>query len=252
MALFKRGLNDEERLRTKLESYGCTVQKDVTYDHRFKLDFVVINFPENPRFYSLGVQVTGKPDEVEKMEEFLAVQQANHVTSKAMYLELEPNVNLEEGGAFSALAAMLAFQFDRQYSQVRLIAVRILSDLNFVFYDLEERIRQLRQRLREEAAAKPSAIPTSPAAPAAKSAQEVDGMVTNYLRDKGFGFIEADEQGKFYFHIKSVIDERLREYLQAVPAGGIPAAPNCPICFTSVGRTRPDALYPEARNVRLR
>ena len=38
---FINGINFEERLRTKLEALGCRIYYDQTYDHLYKLDFIV-------------------------------------------------------------------------------------------------------------------------------------------------------------------------------------------------------------------
>ena len=38
---FIHGINFEERLRTKLEALGCRIYYDQTYDHQYKLDFIV-------------------------------------------------------------------------------------------------------------------------------------------------------------------------------------------------------------------
>src|SRR5438093_232056 len=42
---FIHGINFEERLRTKLEALGCRIYYDQTYDHQYKLDFIVSDFP---------------------------------------------------------------------------------------------------------------------------------------------------------------------------------------------------------------
>jgi len=70
MATFRRGLDAEDRICTKLEGFGCRIQRDPRLDHKHKLDFVITNYIDNPNFYSLGVQITTKLDVLEKQEEF--------------------------------------------------------------------------------------------------------------------------------------------------------------------------------------
>ena len=74
---FIHGINLEERLLTKLESLGCRIYYDQTYDHQYKLDFIVNGFRHVARLPEhIGLQVTANSDDLVKTAEFLQVQKA--------------------------------------------------------------------------------------------------------------------------------------------------------------------------------
>ena len=150
MATFRRGLDAEDRIVTKLEGFGCRIQRDPRLDHKHKLDFVITNYIDNPNFYSFGVQITTKLDQLEKQEEFLRANQASRVTTKALYLELSDKLDLEDGGALAVLSVILDFQFNRSYVNVRLSAARVYEDMTYQFYDLPARVKQLHERMEEQ------------------------------------------------------------------------------------------------------
>src|SRR5579875_378808 len=120
MATFRRGLHAEDRVCTKLEGFGCRIQRDARLDHKHKLDFVITNYIDNPNFYSLGVQITTKLDILEKQDEFLRANLTSRVTVKALYIELSDRVDLDDGVALAILAAILEFQFNRSFAKVKI------------------------------------------------------------------------------------------------------------------------------------
>ena len=64
---FIHGINFEERLRTKLEALGCRIYYDQTYDHQYKLDFIVNGFRDVARLPEhIGLQITANKDDVVK------------------------------------------------------------------------------------------------------------------------------------------------------------------------------------------
>jgi len=276
MALFQRGFDIEDRIVSKLERYGCTIQKDPKLDHEHKLDFVLIRFPENQAFFALGVQVTTHLDSVDKQEEFLRLNLNSRVTRKSLYLELSPNVDVEAGGGLAVLTVMAQFQLDRTYANERVVAVRIFDDLSHQFYNLAERVKQLHRqameqesktqsatvesitKLREQWVA-PRPVPAKPGSPLAPGAAGgrveaapgiVEGILVAFLPSKGFGFIETDAQGTFFVYINSIVDTVLRAQLEALPVTSGQANLSLGVSFQDAGKTRPEAKYPEAKNVR--
>lgn len=252
MALFKRGFDAEDRVCSQLQACGCTIQKDQTLDHQHKLDVVVIRFPDNPAFYSLGIQITTNLDEVEKQDEFARINTNSRVTQKSLYLELSPKVDLEAGGGLAVLATLMEFQFNRAYANERLGAVRIYDDLTYQFYDLPARVRQLRQKALEQTRA--TQVPGAPRAAAGNGhdGTSITGILHTYLPHKRCGFIEAEPEGTFYLYIDSVVDPALRGELESLPDTGAPTHIEIPIHFVNAGKTRDDARYPEAKNARRR
>jgi|SRR5277367_4460905 len=264
MATFRRGLDAEDRICTKLEGFGCRIQRDPRLDHKHKLDFVITNYIDNPNFYSLGVQVTTKLDVIEKQEEFLKANQASRVTTKSLYLELSDRIDLDDGGALAVLAVILEFQFNRTYANVKLAAARIYEDLTFQFYDLPARVKQLRERFEEEqwkaevtsghfsSRDKFGDAAVASTGGAAARAEQLHGTIDSYVRQGGHGIIQGEGDNRYFFHISHVTDEELRDQLNALPLSTEPARLTVNVGFLSAGFTKPGARYPEARNVRAR
>jgi len=138
--MFSPGLNAEDRLRTLLERYGCTLIEGPRFDHEHKLDFVVSGFPQIPWLFHLGVQVTTRIDDRTKQATFLKIVRENPVTNRNIYLEMEPGVNLEKGGAFVVLTALVEFLHNRLHADAGVIGLRVSSDLKYHFYDLAHAI----------------------------------------------------------------------------------------------------------------
>jgi hypothetical protein len=279
MATFRRGLDAEDRICTKLEGFGCRIQRDPRLDHKHKLDFVITNYIDNPNFYSLGVQITTKLDLLEKQEEFLRANQASRVTTKALYLELSDKLDLDDGGALAVLAVILEFQFNRSYANVKLSAARIYEDLTYQFYDLGARVKQLRERFEEQqwrneitnssftprdkfgngggggangAAADSNQGPGPGASVVFPKGEDQQGMIDSYVRQGGHGIIQGEGDNRFFFHISHVTDDALREQLNALPYSTAPVRLYASVDFFNAGFTKPGARYPEARNVRAR
>jgi hypothetical protein len=266
MATFRRGLDAEDRICTKLEGFGCRIQRDQRLDHKHKLDFVITNYIDNPNFYSLGVQITTKLDQVDKQEEFLRANQSSRVTTKALYLELSEKIDLDDGGALGVLAAILEFQFNRSYAPIKLSAARIYDDLTYQFFDLAARVKQLKERLEKQqftteirekllvvgiAPSPGIAVPPGPALVTAVSASApgVCGSIDSYVRQGGHGTIECDDGTRYFFHISHVTDDALRERLNAIPHSSIPTHVGAAVEFCNAGYTKPGARLPEARRV---
>src|SRR5204863_10039799 len=128
---FKRGFDFEDRICTKLEGIGCRLQRDQKLDHKYKLDFKVISFPDNPGTYSLGVQVTSKRDDREKQIEFESLQCVSHVAHKALYLVLSDSLDQEDGGALAVLTVIAGFQFDRRFKDTKVQGAVIHADYSY-------------------------------------------------------------------------------------------------------------------------
>ena len=267
MATFRRGLDAEDRICTKLEGFGCRIQRDPRLDHKHKLDFVITNYIDNPNFYSFGVQITTKIDQLEKQEEFLRANQTSRVTTKALYLELSEKLDLEDGGALAVLSVILDFQFNRSYLNLRLSAARVYEDCTYQFYDLPARVKQLRERFDEqqwriETTAAPTpgralvtpitnvpngTFPTAGPAPSAI----LSGIVNSYVRQGGHGVINGEGEDRYFFHISHVADETLREHLNGLPYSTTAVPLQISVAFVNAGFTKPGARYPEARAVRI-
>jgi len=266
---FKRGFDFEDRICTKLEGIGCRLQRDQKLDHKYKLDFKVISFPDNPGTYSLGVQVTTRRDDFEKQHDFDALHQVSSVAQKALYLELSETLDLEDGGALAVLTVISSFQFDRRFIDKKVQGAVIFPDYSFEFFSLAERTRTLRENARQQlldqqqrpVPASPLQIDqlrakyvngTAPAAIVLNGQGDVSAILTAYKRSEGYGFASSENGESYFVHINAVTDDRLRDELSRVPYSEIPYPVEIPLWFGDGGQTRPGAKYKAARNVRLR
>jgi hypothetical protein len=176
---------------------GCRIYYDQTYDHLYKLDFIVNGFRDVARLpQHIGIQVTAKKDDVTKQREFLQVQKRSFVVPKAVYLEADPEADMEQGAATLVYAALLSLVFNRTYRNRRVIGLRLTRGFSFEFFDLEEAIRRLQDYEREE--------PLSPQV----SEETLVGNIINFHREKGYGFIAcASRPNNVFFHIRNGVDD---------------------------------------------
>ncbi len=195
---FIHGINFEERLRTKLEALGCRIYHDQTYDHQYKLDFIVNGFRHVARLPEhIGLQVTANKDDVSKQREFLQVQKASSVVPKAVYLEADPEADIEQGAATLVYAALLALVFNSAYRKQRVVGLRLMRGFSFEFFDLEDNIRRLQGGDRGGRSLRPVQVSDEP----------LVGRIINFHREKGYGFIACDDRpNNVFFHIRNDVD----------------------------------------------
>jgi hypothetical protein len=264
MPIFKKGLDVEDRLYTILEKSGFTLKRDPGLDHQHKIDFVILSFPDNLSYQALGVQVTGRLNDYQKQEEFQAACQANSKISKSLYMEIADRVDLDSGGGWLAISAIMNYQFNAVYRDSRTMGTVIQNDNTYGFFDLSERVAKLKHAAQVGLLPRPAAAAASAAGSANgtyslgdKLAQAVvktspdlhEGAVTSYVREKGFGFIRAESNVTYFFNIKFVTDDRLREELNSLPFG-FSGEIIRPVQFSDMGFTKSEAKYKEARDIR--
>jgi cold shock CspA family protein len=198
---FIHGINFEERLRTKLESLGCRLYYDQTYDHQYKLDFIVNGFRDVARLPEhIGIQVTANKDDVMKQREFWQIQKKSFVVPKAVYLEADPTADLEQGAAALVYAALLSLVFNRAYRHRRVVGLRLTRSFSFEFFDLEENIRRLQNG--DSKGVKP------PSRPLISTDDMLAGKIINFNKEKGYGFIEClGRPNNVFFHIRNEVSE---------------------------------------------
>lgn len=196
---FIHGINFEERLRTKLEALGCRIYYDQTYDHQYKLDFIVNGFRDVARLPEhIGLQITANKDDVAKQREFLHIQKKSFVVPKAVYLEADPAADMEQGAATLVYAALLALAFNMEYRRRRVVGLRLSRNFSFEFFDLEENMRHLQGQ--ERPARPPRVVGTSD--------ECFVGKIINFNKEKGYGFIACDSRpNNVFFHIRNEVAE---------------------------------------------
>jgi len=206
---FIHGINFEERLRTKLESLGCRIYYDQTYDHQYKLDFIINGFRDVARLpQHIGIQVTAKRDDVAKQREFLQTQKRSFVVPKAVYLEADPEADMEQGAATLVYAALLSLVFNRTYRNRRVVGLRLSRGFSFEFFDLEENMRRL-QGFDADRRFAPQV-----------SEEVLVGRIINFHKEKGYGFIECSSRpNNVFFHIRNGVDDGVVARIEAVGEG---------------------------------
>ena len=178
---FIHGINLEERLLTKLEALGCRIYHDQTYDHQYKLDFIVNGFRHVARLPEhIGLQVTANRDDLAKQQEFLQIQRRSFVVPKAVYLEVDPEADIEQGAATLVYAALLTLVFNVAYRKCRVTGLRLSRGFSFEFFDLEENIRRLQSF--DKTSRSPQTIQTND--------ELLMGKIINFHKEKGYGFIQ--------------------------------------------------------------
>ena len=205
---FIHGINFEERLRTKLEALGCRIYYDQTYDHQYKLDFIVNGFRDVARLPEhIGMQMTANKDDVTKQREFVYVQKKNIIVPKAVYLEADPVADIEQGAATLVYAALLTLVFNRAYRYRRVVGLRLTRNFSFEFFDLEENIRRL---LDMDRTVKPQRSVTL-------SEESLVGKIINFNKEKGYGFIECESRpNNVFFHIRNDVGEDVLSRIESV------------------------------------
>jgi len=205
---FIHGINFEERLRTKLEALGCRIYYDQTYDHQYKLDFIVNGFRDVARLPEhIGMQMTANKDDVTKQREFVYVQKKNIIVPKAVYLEADPLADIEQGAATLVYAALLTLVFNRAYRYRRVVGLRLTRNFSFEFFDLEENIRRL---LDLDKTVKPQRSVTL-------SEELLVGKIINFNKEKGYGFIECESRpNNVFFHIRNDVGDDVLTRIESV------------------------------------
>ena len=205
---FIHGINLEERLRTKLESLGCRIYHDQTYDHQYKLDFIVNGFRNVARLPDhIGLQVTANRDDLSKQQEFLQVQRKSFVVPKAVYLEIDPEADVEQGAATLVYAALLTLVFNAAYRKCRVTGLRLTRGFSFEFFDLEENIRRLQGFERGSRTPHPVQV----------SDEVLVGTIINFHKEKGYGFIQCvSRPNNVFFHIRNDVDNAVLAKIESM------------------------------------
>jgi cold shock CspA family protein len=215
-------------LREYFERAGALIDANDRFRDEYLLDFMVTALEDVHAHVNLGIHVTSESDDLDQQQAFLQASKRG-VVLKSLYVEVD-DVTINSGGLLVGFGACLSFLFDRRYAQVKAMGIRIYEDCSFHFFDLEENIDRLeRMSIDEELSI----------------GEDIEGRIIAYFTDKGFGFIQTDEERKFFFHIANVVDDELRTRLPSYVPGEI-----IPVEFQYGGHD--GKKYPKAINVSIR
>lgn len=198
----KARLSDQliEHFRTA----GAKLDIDDEFRSMYDLDFTITRLQHVHAHVNLGVHVTTTTDDLARMQRFMQAS-GRGIVLKALYVEIAPEVT-NTGGFLVAFGACLSVLFDRRHAQSKALGIRVFEDCSFQFFDIEEAIGRLeRMHVDEDVAI----------------GDEMQGRIIAYFTDKGFGFIQTDDDRKYFFHIANVVDDDLRARLPAYVLGEI-------------------------------
>jgi len=215
------------RLADYLEDAGAHVEFKEEFHDDYHLDFTVTRFEDVYAHVNLGIHVTTSRDDLSQLETFTQVARRG-IVLKALYVEL-PEETIDSGGLLVAFGACMSYLFDKRYVQTRAMGLRIDQDCSFNFFDLEESIERLRRLSLDEDL---------------HVGEDMLGRIIAYFTDKGFGFIQTNDDRKFFFHIANIVDDELRGRLPAYVPGEV-----IPVDFQYGGND--GKKYPKAINVSL-
>lgn len=208
-----------------LQDMGARVEFDAEFERLYHLDFILTRFEEVHAHVNLGVHVTTEFDDLHQMESY--IQSARRgIVLKAIYIEMA-DATVEAGGLIVALGASLGYIFDRRWSNTKALGLRIHEDSTFHFFDLEETVERLKRMSQADDL---------------HIGETLDGRIIAYFTDKGFGFIQTDDERKFFFHIANIVDDTLRSRLPTYIPGEV-----IPVAFQYGGND--GKKYPKAINV---
>ncbi len=224
------GFYSENLIIAKLEQ-KCDLKRDAVYDHQYKLDFIVDRFKNIDKLIHIGVQVTTNPNDPAKQREFVRERKKKTLVDRSLYVKVAPGVDIDHWGAELIYNAIVSFSFQEDLKQKYVLGVMINPDVTYEFFELEDADD-----------------------PVAKEKNGfLHGTIAKYVKEKGFGFIEA-EGGRWFFHINDVEDENLKDnFLPNAEVEPETKKVIRPIYvdFQDGGRTRPEAVANSAHNVRL-
>lgn len=214
-------------LEEKFGEYGAHLATDASFKDSYNLDFTLIRLAGVHAHVNLGVHVTTTRDDLERVQTFAQASKRG-IVMKAVYIEIS-EVAVNTGGLLVAFGACLSFLFDKRFSQNRSIGVRVEEDCSFQFFDIDDTIQRLERQVIDEDLA---------------IGDVLIGRIIAYFTDKGFGFVQTDDDRKFFFHIANVVDDELRGQLPSYVLGE-----SIPVEFQYGGND--GKKYPKAINVSL-
>src|SRR5262245_28999627 len=133
---YSAGHHVEDRLTVRLQKLGCELTQSEELDHKYKLDFVITRFEGIAKMRPIGVQVTTRAGERDKIREFVSKQKTFEYVEKALYIELW-NDEIDQGVDRLVYASILVFLFSTEHAQVPYLGVRVRPNYTVEFFNLE-------------------------------------------------------------------------------------------------------------------
>jgi hypothetical protein len=259
------GLDLQATVSGHLRNMDFKLDQHEEWDHNNKIDFVITKFPRYPKVMSIGVQITGRLQDDPKRTEFVAKNDPSGgsitVASKALYLEIDESVDINRGGAELVANVLYAYQFDERFVDTRILAATIKtknSSITYHFFDP----RPTAQAPESVPSVTPPPVQGTRLANLVASASQIkhalafgqvglEGTLESYFTERGYGYIKGQDGSTYYMHINEVRDAILKGDLDALMKLPSITHLNHHVLFENAGKTKPDATYNSAKNVRL-
>ncbi len=265
---FAAGFTLENHTISALERHhGFRLDTNSQWDHKHKVDFIVYSIPGfRPR--PTGVQITQRVNAFEKMSEFLQAQESGRsIVDRAIYIQVDPGVPLDEGGVDLVALVLRQFQADRQLQSSKVLGAHIYDDITYEFFDLKKAIAShVQHRTNSERPVVGTTDGKQVKAPEAasdvnldaealsralmgdKGSKEMRGILNTYRPSRGFGMATGRDGNSYFVHIYSIVDMDLRDRLSRY-SGEAPVNLEIPISFVDGGKTKDHVRYSEAKQV---
>ena len=277
------GQHIEDRLNVRLQKLGCELTQSEELNHKYKLDFIITRFDGIAKMRPIGIQVTTRPLDKEKMREFLAKQRQFEYVEKALYIELNNN-EIDQGIDRLVYGAIVYFLFSNSFAKVAYLGLRVRPNFTVDFFDLEAEsgrsgapplVHSMAQSAAQFASTVASHSASQPASHAASNAQTgpsgepgggrqrtpspprdepAPGAVLtgtiSAINQRGYGFIQGGGLSHF-FPFSKVEDPVLRDVLNQLQLEARPWVKDLhiPVRFLTLGRVRSPDHDPQADKV---
>ena len=272
-----------DRLNVRLQKLGCELTQSEELNHKYKLDFIITRFDGIAKMRPIGIQVTTRPSDREKMREFLARQRQFEYVEKALYIELNNN-EIDQGIDRLVYGSIVYFLFSTSFSKIAFLGLRVRPNFTVDFFDLEaeagratgaaavlpiarEESQPAFDRSADRGGDRSSdrglerggerggdRISDRPRAPTPQRDEPAPGSVMtgtiSAINQRGYGFIQGAGLSHF-FPFSKVEDQVLREVLNQLQLEARPWVKelNIPVRFLTLGRVRSPDHDPQADKI---
>ena len=214
----------------------CDIQQDQDFDHRYKLDLIINRFKNIAKLVPIGVQITTRIDDLEKLKRFAAERKKNTLVNKSAYVVIHPDVDVNSYGAELIYSALVSFAFS-EVCRDENIYVYVSPDVSYRVLDLDNAIKEIdeRQQLTK--------LNTDDG--------KVTGEIYYYNIDKQFGYIRNGNTS-WRFIINAVQDAYLKNEALPNPHNYNPPTKlirPIPVCFVDKGKSNENEINSRADQI---
>lgn len=212
---------------SSLRKSGFTVARSWDLDNLWKVDVLLLSIPGFPVLLQerIGIQVTISMNNNAKREDFFAHAALHPDIERYLYLEIEPDTNLLEGGNAVLRSAIVEFATNRLLKKNRFGFVKIYKDLTYAFFVVPAAVQH---EPTEHASPDAGATESSPAPPPPAVTETptppvrpperplLHGFILSWNKTGSWGWIEVPHGPVFHLSDKNIADRSLRQQLDEI------------------------------------